>query len=285
MKHSFLKFGIAFGMTSLAGCSTLSSTSIKPIEASSQMTVFENDKGSTGPKKLDLSTLRHVYKQANAEIQAAFPIGQDDSITLWAADLENLVDGTFTQTFGDKLSPAPSLKLHSIFKNSGVMIVDHQHVPLCQGAEIGKGQYWVLRTYVSNLDENVNRTVKGFYPSGDSGDFQAEIDRGHRNMTDSFKLSAKLTECRSGRIIHSAENDFSKTTSSKDNSVYLFGKHLGLFYKSTRYEDPGLNRTKDMALDVFLSSIAMEMVGVAITDPQDMTDLKLAELNSTVLKP
>jgi len=85
-------------------------------------------------------------------------------------------------------------------------------------------------------------------------------------MTDSFKLSAKLTDCRSGKIIHSAESEFLKTSSSKDKSVYLFGKHLGLFYRSTEYEDPGLNRTKDMALDVFLTSIAMEMVGATTTN-------------------
>lgn len=182
-------------------------------------------------------------------------------ITLWAVDLENLVDGTFTQTFGDKSSPAPAVKLHNIFKDTGVTLVDHLHIPLCSGAESERGQYWVLRTYVSNLDETVNRKVKGFYPNGESGDFQAEIDRGTRSMTDSFKLSAKLTVCRSGEIIHSAESEFSKTSSGKDNSVYLFGKYLGLFYRSTEYEDPGLNKTKDLALDVFLSSIAIEMVG------------------------
>jgi len=123
------------------------------------------------------------------------------------------------------------------------------------------GQYWVLRSYVSDLDETVERRVKGFYPNAESGDFQTEIDRGSRSMTDRFKLSAKLTDCRSGRIIHSAENEFSKTASSQDNSVYLFGKYFGIFYRNTAFEDPGLNRTKDMALDVFLSSVAMDMVG------------------------
>jgi len=75
-----------------------------------------------------------------------------------------------------------------------------------------------------------------------------------------FWVTRYFSKNRQGRA--STENEFSKTSSGKDNSVYLFGKYLGLFYRSTHYEDPGLNRTKDLALDVFLTSIAMEMVGV-----------------------
>lgn len=266
MKHETTKLLIALSAFSLTGCSTLSlktgnsgasSHMLAPGSSASQISTLPHT---------DLNALHQLSRDANTKIKAVFPRGKDAKITLWAVDLENLVDGTFTQNFGDKVSPAPAVKLHNIFKDTGVTLVDHLHIPLCTGAKSNSGQYWVLRTYVSDLDETVNRTVKGFYPNGESGDFQAEIDHGNRSMTDTFKLSAKLTECRSGRIIHSAENEFSKTSSGKDNSVYLFGKYLGLFYRSTHYEDPGLNRTKDLALDVFLSSIAMEMVGIPMAD-------------------
>lgn len=254
MKNTFSKCALSIIAITSAGCAT-SMPGPKIPEASSHMLTS----GSSEVK--DLKTLQDRNIDANAKIKAVFPKGTRDTITLWAVDLENLVDGTFTQTLGDKISPAPAVKMYPLFKDTGVTLVDHLHIPPCKGADTDEGQYWVLRTYVSDLDETVNRKVKGFYPSGESGDFQGEIDRGSRSMTDTFKLSAKLTECRSGKIIHSAENEFSKTSSGKDNSVYLFGKHLGIFYRSTEYNDPGLNRTKDLALDVFLSSIAMDMVG------------------------
>jgi len=259
MKHSAFKSILALSALTFAGCSTLSANSKVPGPSSQML-----NRGTMNPDSShsDLVSLQTRSQNANAKIKDVFPKGGSGKITLWAIDLENLVDGTFTQTFGDKISPAPAVKLHNIFKDTGVTLVDHLHVPPCKGADNDGGQYWVLRTYVSDLDETVNRKVRGFYPNGESGDFQGEIDRGTRSMTDTFKLSARLTECRSGRIIHTAENDFSKTSSGKDNSVYLFGKYLGLFYRSTEYEDPGLNRTKDLALDVFLSSIAKEMVGV-----------------------
>jgi len=267
MKHASKKLITLLSAISLSGCATMSMNA-ESSGASSHMLAS----GSSGAQisKLphtDLGSLRQFSQNANDRIRVAFPKAADAKITLWAIDLENLVDGTFTQTFGDKISPSPTVKLYNIFKNTGVSLVDHLHVPVCKGASSGNGQYWVLRTYVSDLDETVSRKVKGFYPNGESGDFQAEIDRGTRSMTDTFKLSAKLTECRSGRVIYSAENEFSKTSSSKDKSVYLFGKYLGLFYRSTEYEDPGLNRTKDLALDVFLSSIAMEMGGVSQVTP------------------
>lgn len=254
MNNLFSKCALSIIAITSAGCST---TMLGPkiSEASSHMLTS----GSASAK--DLKTLQQRSLDANAKIKAVFPKGTSNKITLWVVDMENLVDGTFSQTFGDKISPAPAVKMHALFKDSGVTLIDHLHVPPCKGADTDDGEYWVLRTYVSDLDETVNRKVKGFYPSGESGDFQGEIDRGSRSMTDTFKLSAKLTECRSGKIIHSAENEFSKTSSGKDKSVYLFGKHLGLFYRSTEYNDPGLNKTKDLALDVFLSSIAMQMVG------------------------
>lgn len=267
MKQLSTNLFLAFSALTLGGCSTMSLSS-GDSGASSRMLAPDTSASqiSTLPHT-DLDALHQLSRDTNTKIKSVFPKGKEAKIILWAVDLENLVDGTFTQTFGDKVSPAPAVKLHNIFKDSGVTLIDHLHIPPCTGAESKTGQYWVLRTYVSDLDETVNRTVKGFYPNGESGDFQAEIDRGTRSMTDTFKLSAKLTECRSGRIIHSAENEFTKTSSSKDNSVYLFGKYLGLFYRSTIYEDPGLNRTKDLALDVFLSSIAAEMVGAQKGNP------------------
>lgn len=275
MKHSISKLCLALSTLTFSGCSTLTSNPANSGASSQLMAPGSASQVSTLPP-MDLGALHKLSRDANVKIKTVFPKGQKDKITLWAVDLENLVDGTFTQTFGDKTSPAPGLKLHRIFKDTGVTLVDHLHIPPCQGAQSESGQYWVLRTFVSDLDETVKRTVKGFYPNGESGNFQAEIDHGTRSMTDTFKLSAKLTECRSGRIIHSAESDFSKTSSGKDNSVYLFGKYLGLFYRSTEYEDPGLNRTKDLALDVFLSSIAMEMVGVP--NP-DFTDANVQDKN------
>lgn len=261
MIQLFKRLSLIAGVISLSACSTVSS-GIKGQPASSKMLKPHHSSNDLkGAPELDLAVLQSYSLDANKAILKVFPKGTDKKITLWVTDLENLVDGTFTQTFGDKISPAPALKMHKIFKNSGVTLIDHMHLKPCQGATGGDGQYWVLRTYVSDLDETVNRTVKGFYPNAESGSFQAEIDRGTRSMTDRFKLSAKLTECRSGRIIHSAENEFSKTASSEDNSIYLFGKYIGAFYRSTAYEDPGLNRTKDMALDVFLASLAMDMVG------------------------
>lgn len=266
MKQSISKTLIALSALTFSGCSTMSINPENSGASSHMISPGSASQISTLPH-MDLGALHKRSRDANAKIKTVFPKGQEAKITLWAVDLENLVDGTFTQTFGDKVSPAPAVKLYNIFKDTGVTLVDHLHVPLCKGASSEGGQYWVLRTYVSDLDETVNRKVKGFYPNGESGDFQAEIDRGTRSMTDTFKLSAKLTECRSGRIIHSAESEFSKTSSGKDNSVYLFGKYLGLFYRSTEYEDPGLNRTKDLALDVFLTDIATEMVGVPKVKP------------------
>jgi len=263
MTRSILFSSIAASSFLLSGCSTLSSKSGLDSEASSKM-IAPSPTSET--LALDLKPLHERIGSANEKIKAVFPSGRKDKITLWAIDLENLVDGTFTQSFGQNVSPSPSLKLYRVFKNSGVTIMDQLHVPPCTEVGDSSRQAWVLRTYVSNLDETIQRSVRGFYPNGESGDFQAEIDRGTRSMTDSFKLSAKLTDCRSGKIIHSAESEFLKTSSSKDKSVYLFGKHLGLFYRSTEYEDPGLNRTKDMALDVFLTSIAMEMVGATTTN-------------------
>lgn len=262
MKHISKSVISLISAISLSGCATMSMNT-EDSGASSRMLAAGGSAAQISKlPHSDLGSLQQLSQSANSKIKAVFPKAGEPKITLWAVDLENLVDGTFTQTFGDKISPSPTVKLYNIFKNTGVSLVDHLHVPVCKGASSGNGQYWVLRTYVSDLDETVSRKVKGFYPNGESGDFQAEIDRGTRSMTDTFKLSAKLTECRSGRVIYSAENEFSKTSSSKDKSVYLFGKYLGLFYRSTEYEDPGLNRTKDLALDVFLSSIAMEMVGV-----------------------
>lgn len=262
MKQVTTKLLLAFSALALGGCSTMFLSSAESGASSRMLAPGSSASQISTLPHMDLDALHQRSRDANIKIKSVFPKGPEAKITLWAVDLENLVDGTFTQTFGDKISPAPAVKLHSIFKDTGVTLVDHLHIPLCTGAKSNSGQYWVLRTYVSDLDETVNRTVKGFYPNGESGDFQAEIDQGNRSMTDTFKLSAKLTECRSGRIIHSAENEFSKTSSRKDNSVYLFGKYLGLIFRSTHYEDPGLNRTKDLALDVFLTSIAMEMVGV-----------------------
>lgn len=259
MKQSLKYIPLLLGAFGLTACSTFAPAYTSP-PASAKM-IAPQTGGEDAPEDVDLNTLQDYNEAANAAVQQVFPKGGEGKITLWAPDLENLVDGTFTQTFGGKLAPSPSLKLHKVFKNSGVSVIDHLHVKPCQGAADGPGQYWVLRSYVSDLDETVERRVKGFYPNAESGDFQTEIDRGSRSMTDRFKLSAKLTDCRSGRIIHSAENEFSKTASSQDNSVYLFGKYFGIFYRNTAFEDPGLNRTKDMALDVFLSSVAMDMVG------------------------
>lgn len=265
MKHYITTIALACAALTATGCSTLSSKSAVTNTPTQLMTSSSVSQVQAAPPQ-DLGTLHQMSRSINSDVKAVFPKGDEPKITLWAVDMENLVDGTFTQTFGDKLSPSPSLKLHSFFKDTAVSLIDHLHVPVCQGADRGIGQYWVLRTYISDLDESVERSVKGFYPNGESGDFQVEVDRGNRTTTDSFKLSSRLTECRTGRIIHSAESNFSKTTSSKDRSVYLFGKYLGLFYRSTEYSDPGLNRTKDIALDVFLTSIVKEMVGVPSTD-------------------
>ncbi|MEP3653562.1 MAG: hypothetical protein ABJO36_01590 [Litorimonas sp.] len=265
MKHLLTQIAIASAALTATGCSTLSSNPAVINAPTQLMTSSSVSQVQTAPPQ-DLGALHQMSQSINSDVKAVFPKGNEPNITLWAVDMENLVDGTFTQTFGDKLSPSPSLKLHTVFKDTGVTLIDHLHVPVCQGADTGNGQYWVLRTYISDLDESVERSVKGIYPNGESGDFQVEVDRGNRKTTDSFKLSSKLTECRSGRIIHSAESSFSKTTSSKDRSVYLFGKYLGVFYRSTEYLDPGLNRTKDIALDVFLTSIVREMVGVPAPD-------------------
>lgn len=272
MKRTLIMSAIAsFGLT-LAGCA---STATGPNGFGMSGTkLIENSNGGVDDREnaMDLVNLQELAKNTNAEIKSIFPKQAEPKIVLWATDLENLVDGAFTQTFGDKLSPSPSLKLHKVFKNTSVSLVDVAHVAPCEGMETGDAQYWVLRTYLSDLDEAVHRKVKGFYPNGESGSIQVELDKGTRSSTDTFKLSAKLTECRSGRIIHSAENVFSKTTSGKDKSFYLFGKHLGLFYRNTESYDPGLNKTKDLALDVFLSSIARDMVGV----PQSYPVTKLA---------
>jgi len=206
-----------------------------------------------------LSVARDRIQAANDLIINKFPSGEPAAIRLWVADSQNLVDGIYTANFGDKLSPAPGIKMHKIMAGSNILIFDPLHVPPCTGMEDSRAAHWVIRTYITNYDENLGRSVKGFFPNADTSDVQAEIDNGTRTITDRFGLKAKITDCRSGHIIHGAEESFIKTAASRDKSVYLFGKSLGLFYRNSKFVDPGLNQTRDLAMDMFLAEMAMDI--------------------------
>lgn len=255
--------GLFFGsLILLSGCATTppASGSWQVRDGASLNTPSEDMRGQA------LDNADVISAKVNEEIVKVFSADSDKRIKLWVADTHNLVDGMYTSTFGDKLSPDSGIKMQKILHGSGVMTVDPLHVPPCTGVEDSQVPHWVLRTYVTNLDENLTRSVQGFFPSIDSSDVQGEIDIGNREVTDRFGLKAKITNCRNGQIIHGAESEFIKTASSRDRSFYLFGKSLGAFYRKSKFTDPGLNQTKDLAMDVFLSNIAMDMVGVPQAD-------------------
>jgi len=237
----------------LGGCQTVKTQPGSWVQSADAHQQDKEQKGSP------LSLAHERVKRANAMISQSFPANQPNALKLWVADSHNLVDGIYSANFGDKLSPAPGIKMHKILEGSNILIFDPLHIPPCTGMKDSPAMHWVIRTYITNYDENIERGVEGFFPSVDSSDIQAELDKGIRTITDRFGLKAKITDCQSGRIIHGAEESFLKTATNKDKSVYLFGKSLGLFYRNSKYVDPGLNQTRDLAMDIFLADMAEEI--------------------------
>ncbi len=244
----------------IGGCSTVPHSAGSWMENSAYSKSTHHDH-KTHKRGQPLSEAADQIEAANKLMVAAFPRSEKSAIKLWVTDSHNLADGVYTNNFGDKLSPAPGIKMHKIMQGSNVITLDPLHVPPCAGMENNSAHHWVLRSFIMNYDENLNRTVEGFFPNIDTADIQAEIDNGDRAITDRFDLKAKITDCRSGRIIYGAEESFLKTAISSDKSVYLFGKSLGMFYRDSKFIDPGLNQTRDLAMDMFLSGIAMDIVG------------------------
>lgn len=246
------------------GCSTL--TSLTPDWQNPNISLpnlYQPD--HPGPS-LYHKQAANMKTNVNAAIQRKLPKSAGTRLEIIVKDGENLIDGqSLAPLFGARYFPSPRIKASLITANTGIRILRPINGLGCEAAN-PKVKRYVLSVTVSDYDDKTRLEIKGNNPFADDGGFEADFDAGNRSTVDTFKLKSELVNCATGEVLLPRETSVSVTSTSQDNSVYLFAKVLGWYYRHTLAVKPGLNTAKDIALDAFLSGIFMELAGVTPSD-------------------